>query len=376
MTSWRRAVCVAVLAIGASGALALAARSAAACVPTPWGGPCIGGAPSHTSSGSSSSSGGGGGGGGEPAPPSGMLLSPQQRLEKRGFDAASDCSGAIDHRDLERAIERCREALEAYHQAFGSTSARADEASRLLAFAQNALAGERLRSGRCGEAVALYQEAARTDPSTGGYARNLAGMQCRAQTAAGVASDLRLAPPPPPVAHRLVGAAIPLAMSHDVPPPAFAPDDAPRWSELAPVIELRGALAGARSAYRTAVPMAGEFVKDATFGVAAAQAGHGAPAILGFADRVGEARATGAQYRQLARDLVDELAGAAHETVSILGGGAGSAEHVLDTPERMAHMVDQFAAERTAASIWSEIKAWGTGRIHHAVKTAGDAGGN
>lgn len=337
-------------------AIAGSASTAAACVPTPWGGPCIGGAPSGSAGGGPSSN--NGGGNAVPDRPSGMLLTTEQIGEKHAIDAAVACRDALDGRDFEGAIDRCRTAVERSGRVFGATSARAAEAGRLLAFAQNQLAGRMAAQGRCAEATALYRDAVAAAPSMAEYAHNLSSVHC---ASTGV-SDLRVPPPPPPVA-RLTGATIALTSAHDVPAAALAPADPSRWQQLSFAIDASALLAPVRRLYHDAVPLASRFLRQILGAAGAAQVGHGAPAAAQLADQITTSRELGFKYREQVAHLVDQAMGAAHETVSIMGDGEGSAQHVIDAPEPMAREIDQFAGDGAANSVWSRIRAWGSGVI-------------
>jgi hypothetical protein len=330
------------------------------------------GSSSSGSSGAGSSAGGGGGSTSEPDQPSGMLLTPAQRIEKRGVNAAEACSSAIDHYPPVQAIEWCADALDAYRELGGANiGSRLAELARLVAFLENRRGAELLREGHCATAILLYRRAAATDPSVGAYARNAAGARCDRSTGK-TPSDLGL---PPPLPRRLAGGIVAIASPHDVAALVPVPADPGAWTQLAPAVDLtQEKVAFARTAYRQVVPLANDFVREAVWKTpleaVAEVAGPPVSKLLARADDASGAHELGRKYRELVENVTAEIFDSAHEAVAILGGAGGSAEHVLDTPERVRAMVGQFVSDQLFEEVWSRTKAWGRGYLGAPINDA------
>jgi hypothetical protein len=273
-----------------------------------------------------------------PAQPSAWLRNREQILEGRGVKAYDRCVADFSSADFDGAITACQRSIDAYVDAFGSpTSARGREASQALAAAENARAAALFHRGKCDEAAALFQSAASHDPATSAYGRNATLFTASACAAASGSSrrvsDLAAAPPPPPPTTFASTAPVRVISDDKVISPA-------NWQ-------------AARDAFHQLSP----FVSD----YAIAMAGRRVPGgteIAEMATRVTESAEMRTKYNQLAHDLVDEATGAMTETVSILGGGDGTKEHVLDTPERMARMVNQYVSDQIADILSKQTRKW------------------
>lgn len=217
-------------------------------------------------------------------------------------------------------------------------------------------------------AIRAFEAAARLAPNDWVIQSNLAAAR-RAldDEAAARAAPKHSEPPPPATPARPVDATAPSIRVSPIAIHAATQSTQPQpgWTQV-PAIELSGALDAARKQQHEALPLLQDFTKDLPWQVV----GHvtGTAGAIDFMDSISDAKQTSEKYNELARGLVDQASSAAHETVSILGGGDGDAQHVLDTPQRMVHMVDQFVEERLQADIWGKIKGWGGSRIGGALK--------
>jgi tetratricopeptide (TPR) repeat protein len=199
------------------------------------------------------------------------------------------------------------------------------------------------------QAVQYFEGAQRLDPTNELVSTNLreardqqvAERARRAQAAAPrVASDLRLPPPPSPLA----------------PPPPSALSRAVEvtrdvWAHTVPRFDISAHFAPARQTYRDAVPLLPEFLRSATFDAMTETVGHGANMMYHWIESIAAFRELGASYRHVAEGLVDRVA------TEIYTG--------VDQTEAGANDVTQFSAEATSNSLWGEVQGWGS---HTAAK--------
>lgn len=138
-------------------------------------------------------------------------------------------------------------------------------------------------------------------------------------------------------------------------PPIEAPAQGQRWREIVvPAVDLGSAQGVLAQAKKTGAYLSAQRVPSGG-------------SALDFVDRINDAAEMKAKYSDLVTRIVDEIAGAAHDTnVILVGGGDGEAsvEHVLATPERVARTVYQFVGEQLASQMLDAITGWANARLH------------
>jgi hypothetical protein len=159
------------------------------------------------------------------------------------------------------------------------------------------------------------------------------------------------APPTPPAP---AGSNTDVGPAPSVPAPAIPLPSFP--TSLRPAIDLGGAL---------------EMANEINLYVVAQFVPFGGNA-LSFHDQIKDTQETRAKYSELVTKLVDEVAQAAHDTVTSLGSGDGEAsvDHVLDAPRRMSNLVYQFAEERIRMQLLGKITDWAKHRAHRSAEQA------
>ena len=199
-------------------------------------------------------------------------------------------------------------------------------------------------------AVQSFEGAQRLDPSSALVAENLqrsreeqAAERARraAATAPIRASDLRLPPPPSPLA------------PPPAPPLAVALDSArDAWARTVPAFDLSQRLAPWRQAARDAVALLPDFLKSAVFD---GMAEHAKIAPHRWVEMIESTRDFSAAYRNVAAGLVDNLATEIYTGTDQTSAGADA--------------VTQFASDKASESIWGNVKAWGS---HRAAQGPGE----
>jgi len=251
-------------------------------------------------------------------------------------DPCSSGGGSPSNMEAAREAERARFQAEVDEAVRGGT----EEQQRAFRDA-NDRGIEAFKHHQWDRAVQFFEGAQRLDPSSTLVADNLQHARAeqaaeRARKAAAAAplhaSDLRLPPPPSPLAPS--------------PSPPVALDGVrDAWTKTVPAYDLTRWLAPARETARDAVALLPDFLKSAVFD---GLAEHAKIAPHEWIDTIQSARDLSGAYRKVAADLVDKL------QVEIYTG--------TDQTAAGGEVVTQFAEEKSRESIWDHVKAWGSHR--------------